>query len=57
MKTNKHQTLLLVKKQQAVHARDLVQHFAYSPGDSAVVSFAPWEARAAQTDRTKLRAN
>lgn len=32
MKTNKHQTLLLVKKQRAVHARDLVQHFAYSPG-------------------------
>ena len=32
MKTNKHQTLLLVKKQQAAHARDLVQHFAYAPG-------------------------
>jgi predicted transcriptional regulator len=32
MKTNKHQTLLLVKKQRAVHARDLVQHFAYSSG-------------------------
>lgn len=32
MKTNKHQTLLLVKKLRAVHGRDLVQHFAYSPG-------------------------
>ncbi len=32
MKTNKHQTLLLVKEQLGVHSRDLVQHFAYSPG-------------------------
>ena len=32
MKTNKHQTLLLVKKQRGVRARDLVQHFTYSPG-------------------------
>jgi predicted methyltransferase len=32
MKTNKHQTLLIVKKQRAVHSRDLVQHFDYSPG-------------------------
>lgn len=32
MKTNKHQTLLLVKNKRAVRARDLVQHFAYSPG-------------------------
>lgn len=32
MKTNKHQTLLLVRKQRGVRAFDLVQHFAYSPG-------------------------
>jgi hypothetical protein len=30
MKTNKHQTLLLVKAKQAVRARDLVQAFGYS---------------------------
>ena len=32
MKTNKHQTLLLIRKQEAVHSRDLVEHFDYSPG-------------------------
>lgn len=32
MKTNKHQTLLLVRKQGGVYARDVVQHFGYSPG-------------------------
>ena len=32
MKTNKHQTLLLVSKQRAVHSRDLVRHFGYAPG-------------------------
>jgi hypothetical protein len=32
MKTNKHQTLLLVNRQRAVHARDLVRQFGYSPG-------------------------
>ncbi len=32
MKTNKHQTLLLVEKNGAARARDLVQHFDYSPG-------------------------
>lgn len=32
MKTNKHQTLLLVKKRYAVHSRDLVRQFDYSPG-------------------------
>jgi DeoR/GlpR family transcriptional regulator of sugar metabolism len=32
MKTNKHQTLLLVSNQRVVHSRDLVQHFGYSPG-------------------------
>jgi hypothetical protein len=32
MKTNKHQTLLLVKKQRSVHSRDIVKHFAYSAG-------------------------
>ena len=32
MKTNKHQTLLLVNKQRGVHSRDLVQHFGYAPG-------------------------
>jgi len=30
MKTNKHQTLLLVKIKQAVRAKDLVQAFGYS---------------------------
>ena len=32
MKTNKHQTLLLVNRQSCVHSRDVVQHFGYSPG-------------------------
>jgi hypothetical protein len=32
MKTNKHQTLLLVSKQRGVRPRDMVQHFGYSPG-------------------------
>lgn len=32
MKTNKHQTLLLIKKREAVHSRDLVEEFRYSPG-------------------------
>ena len=32
MKTNKHQTLVLVENKRAVRARDLVQHFDYSPG-------------------------
>ena len=32
VKTNKHQTLLLVKKQKSVQAGDLVRNFAYSPG-------------------------
>jgi predicted methyltransferase len=32
MKTNKHQTLLLVRKQGGVHSRDVVQHFGYSRG-------------------------
>lgn len=32
MKTNKHQTLVLVNKQRGVHSRDVVKHFRYSPG-------------------------
>ena len=32
MKTNKHQTLLLVNKKSGVQARDLVAQFGYSPG-------------------------
>ncbi len=32
MKTNKHQTILLVSKQRGVRPRDVVQHFGYSPG-------------------------
>ena len=32
MKTNKHQTLLLVRKQGGVRPRDVVAHFGYSPG-------------------------
>ena len=36
MKTNKHQTLLLVKAKQAVRAKDLVQAFGYSAHCSLV---------------------
>ena|ERR1022692_1909201 len=32
MKTNKHQTLILVYTKGGVHAKDLVQQFGYSPG-------------------------
>jgi hypothetical protein len=32
MKTNKHQTLLLVQKKSGVLAKDLVEQFGYSPG-------------------------
>lgn len=32
MKTNKHQTLLLVKAKGAAQARDVVQAFKYTPG-------------------------
>jgi hypothetical protein len=32
VKTNKHQTLLLVRKQGAVGSRDLLHHFGYSLG-------------------------
>jgi len=32
MKTNKHQTLLLVATQQGVQSHDLVRQFDYSPG-------------------------
>lgn len=32
MKTNKHLTLLLVKKQASLHSRDLVSQFSYSAG-------------------------
>jgi DNA-binding IclR family transcriptional regulator len=32
VKTNQHQTLLLVNKQRGVHPRDVVQNFGYSPG-------------------------
>jgi DeoR-like protein with HTH domain len=32
MKTNKHQTLLLVQKKSGVQAKDLVEQFGYSPG-------------------------
>jgi len=32
MKTNKHQTLLLVNRQRGVHSWDIVQQFGYSPG-------------------------
>jgi hypothetical protein len=34
MKTNKHQTLLLVMKKGAVRAHNLVHQFEYSPGTS-----------------------
>lgn len=32
MKTNKHQTLLLVSRQKGVRSRDVVEHFGYAPG-------------------------
>jgi predicted methyltransferase len=32
MKTNKHKTLLLARKQHSIHSRDLVRHFNYSSG-------------------------
>lgn len=32
MKTNKHQTLLLIKKKNGVQAKDLVEQVGYSPG-------------------------
>ncbi len=32
MKTNKHQTLQLVKNKSGVQAKDLVEQFGYSPG-------------------------
>ena len=32
MKTNKHQTLLLVSNEKAVRSRDIVEHFGYSSG-------------------------
>ncbi len=32
MKTNKHQTLLLVRKHGGVGSREVVMHFGYSPG-------------------------
>jgi hypothetical protein len=32
MKTNKHQTLLLVRKKGGVRSRDVVDHFGYSSG-------------------------
>ena len=32
MKTNKHQTLLLVNRQRGVLPCDMVKHFGYSPG-------------------------
>jgi len=32
VKTNKHLTLQLVRKHGAVHSKDLVLHFGYSPG-------------------------
>ena len=34
MKTNKHQTLLLAKRLEALRARDLERHFGYSAGTS-----------------------
>jgi predicted methyltransferase len=32
VKTNKHQTLLLVRRERAVHSSALVENFDYSPG-------------------------
>jgi hypothetical protein len=32
VKTNKHKTLQLVRKQSTAHSSDLVLHFGYSPG-------------------------
>lgn len=53
MKTNKHQTLLLVKKQLGVHSRDLVQHFSYSPGTAR--SYLSYLGRQGLLERTGAR--
>ena len=50
MKTNKHQTLLLVKKEGGVRALDLVQQFAYSSGTAR--SYLSYLARQDLLERT-----
>jgi len=50
MKTNKHQTLLLTKNNQAVRARDIVTQFGYSSGTAR--SYLSYLARHGLLERT-----
>jgi len=50
MKTNKHQTLLLTKNKEAIRARDIVTHFAYSSGTAR--SYLSYLARHGLLERT-----
>ncbi len=50
MKTNKHQTLLLTKNNEAIRARDIVTHFDYSSGTAR--SYLSYLARHGLLERT-----
>ncbi len=50
MKTNKHQTLLLVKKESNVRAKDIVDNFGYSPGTAR--SYLSYLAKQSLLERT-----
>ncbi len=52
MKTNKHQTLLLVKEKNAVRARDIVNQFDYSSGTAR--SYLSYLSRHRLLERTTL---
>ena len=50
MKTNKHQTLLLTRNNEAIRARDIVTHFDYSSGTAR--SYLSYLARHGLLERT-----
>ena len=50
MKTNKHQTLLLTRNNEAIRARDIVTHFNYSSGTAR--SYLSYLARHGLLERT-----
>ncbi len=52
MKTNKHQTLLLVKDRHAVRAKDIVNQFNYSSGTAR--SYLSYLSRDGLLERTSL---
>jgi hypothetical protein len=52
MKTNKHQTLLLVKGKESVRAKDIVEQFYYSPGTAR--SYLSYLARQGMLERTGM---